>query len=74
MTNFNLEISINILYIVLLMKKFIQVRDIRTQESVVSAVVFGKLLQMREVIQLKRECTKALQKEKPLCLLNFFSR
>lgn len=56
------------------MKKFIQVRDIRTQESVVSAVVFGKLLQMREVIQLKRECTKALQKEKPLCLLNFFSR
>lgn len=74
MTNFNLEISINILYIVLLMKKLIQVKDIRTQESVVSAVVFGKLLKMRYVIQLKRECTKALAKEKPLSPLNFFSR
>ena len=29
------------------MKKLIQVKDIRTQESVVSAVVFGKLLKMR---------------------------
>lgn len=45
--NFNLEISINILYIVLLMKKLIQVKDICTQESVVTAVVFGKLLKMR---------------------------
>lgn len=47
MTNFNLEISINILYIVLLMKKLTQVKDIHTQESVVSAVVFGKLPKMK---------------------------